>query len=48
VSGLAGSGGGGMVTVGASDEMVRLLLERIAAEVKSRGGDAATIGIRIA
>jgi hypothetical protein len=48
VSGIAGSGGGGMVTVAASDEMVRLLLERIAAEVKSRGGDAATIGIRIA
>lgn len=47
VSGLASSGGG-MVTVAASDEMVRLLLERIASEVKSRGGDAATIGIRIA
>jgi hypothetical protein len=49
VSGLAGSGGAGaMVTVAASDEMVRLLLERIAAEVRSRGGDAATVGIRIA
>jgi hypothetical protein len=48
VSGIAGSGSGGMVTVAASDEMVRLLLERIAAEVKSRGGDAATVGIRIA
>jgi len=49
VSGIAsGGGGGGMVTVSAGDELVRALLERIASEVKSRGGDAATIGIRIA
>jgi hypothetical protein len=48
VSGIAAGAGGGMVTVAAGDELVRLLLERIAAEVKSRGGDAAAVGIRIA
>jgi hypothetical protein len=47
VSGLA-SRGGGATTVVAGDELIRVLLERIATEVKRRGGDPASVGIRVA
>jgi hypothetical protein len=50
VSGIASRGGGGSdapTLVAAGDELVRVLLERIAAEVQSQGGDAATVGIRL-
>jgi len=49
VSGIASSGarGGGATVVSAGDELIRILLEKIAAEVNSQGGDAARVGIRI-
>jgi hypothetical protein len=49
VSGIASSGGrGGAPTpVTAGDELIRLLLSKIATEVGSQGGDARTVGIVI-
>lgn len=47
VSGIA-SRGGGMTTVSAGDALIRELLELIAREVGRAGGDASTLGIRIA
>lgn len=48
VSGIASRGGGTSVTVSAGDELIRVLLKRIADEVKANGGDPATVGIRVA
>lgn len=46
VSSLGSSGGGGTTMVAAGDELVRALLDKIAAEVGRAGGDPKRIGIR--
>lgn len=47
VSGLGSSGGGAAVMVSAGDALVSALLDMIAGEVRSRGGDPSSIGIRV-
>jgi len=48
VSGIASGGArGGTTTVVAGDELIRLLLVKIASEVESNGGDPKMIGLRV-
>jgi hypothetical protein len=46
--GSMASGSGATVTVRAGDGVMRALVDAVAAEVRSRGGDAAQLGIRLA
>lgn len=47
VSGIASSGGGGVTTVAAGDELIRALLQKISDVVAAQGGDPGSLGIRV-